>query len=169
MTSTLESSDRDVALIAAVASNRVIGDRGALPWRLPEEMRFFTATTLGHPVVMGRKTYESIGRPLPKRRNLVVSGDTTRRVEGVEFTTSLSLALALCDRNERIFVIGGAGLYREAMPLASWLYLTEIFRDYPGDTTFPEIPGDFVEHSRTVNYATSEPGLRFDFVVYKRR
>jgi dihydrofolate reductase len=158
----------EVALIAALAANRVIGDRGALPWRLPDEMKYFTRTTQGHTVIMGRKTFESIGKPLPRRRNLVVSRDPARRAEGVEFAPSLAAALGLCHDDTRVFVIGGTELYREAMPLASRLYLTEIQRSFDGDATFPVIPAAFVERSREINHAKDDPTLRFDFVVYEK-
>ncbi len=126
-----------IIIIAAVAQNGTIGDQNSLLWHITEDMRFFRTVTSGHPVVMGRKTYESLGRPLPKRTNVVISRQEIT-LEGCEVVHSLEEALARFPANEEVFIIGGAQIYREALPLADRLYLTHIEHDYVGDTSFPE-------------------------------
>ena len=126
-----------VSIIAAVAQNGTIGDQNALLWHITEDMRFFRQTTSGHPVIMGRKTYESLGRPLPKRTNVVITRQPIT-IEGCTVVHSLEEAIALFAPEEEIFVIGGAQIYREALALADRLYLTHIEQDYAGDTAFPE-------------------------------
>lgn len=127
-----------LSIIVAVAENGIIGDKNALLWNIKEDMRRFRTTTTGHPVVMGRKTFESIGRPLPKRTNVVITrGDC--EFEGCEMVHSLEEALAKFSQDEEIFIIGGAQIYSQALPLADKLYLTIVHRNYEGDTSFPEI------------------------------
>ncbi len=155
-------------LIAAVAANGVIGADGALPWRLPEDLQYFKRVTQGHAVVMGRKTWASIGKPLPGRKNVVVTRQTAFAAPGASVAPSLEAALALCREQALVFVIGGAELYRAALPLADGLLLTEIRRDYPGDTHFPEIDrAAWQEAERRPQVAAD--GTRFDFVRYLRR
>jgi len=157
-----------LSLIAAVAANGVIGSDNALPWRLPEDLKRFKALTLGHPVIMGRKTFESIGRPLPGRRNLVITHNPRYRAEGCEVLTSLEAALAACAGTaDEIFVIGGAQIYAEALPLARRLYLTEIRAEFPGDAHFPAFDrGAWRETAR--EHHRAESGIEFDFTVYER-
>ena len=127
-----------ISIIVAIAENGVIGDNNALLWNIKEDMRRFRTTTTGHPVVMGRKTFESIGRPLPKRTNVVITrGDTT--FEGCKVAHSLEEAIAMFPAEEEVFIIGGAQIYTQAMALADKLYLTIVHRNYEGDTSFPEI------------------------------
>ena len=127
-----------ISIIVAIAENGVIGDNNALLWNIKEDMRRFRTTTTGHPVIMGRKTYESIGRPLPKRTNVVITrSDTT--FEGCEVAHSLEEAVAMFPADEEVFIIGGAQIYKQALPLADKLYLTVVHRNYDGDTSFPEI------------------------------
>lgn len=158
-----------LSLIAAVAANGIIGSGNALPWRLPEDLKHFKALTLGHPVIMGRKTYESIGRPLPGRRNLIVTHNAAYRAEGCETKTSLAAALDACGSTEgEVFAIGGAQIYAVALPIAQRIYLTEIQCNFSGDASFPA----FERHAwrETVRESQqSAEGLRFDFVVYDRR
>lgn len=157
-----------LSLIAAMANKRVIGRDNTLPWHLPEDLKHFKATTLGKPVIMGRKTWESLGRPLPGRRNLVVSRNASYPAVGAEVFTSLTDALAACADVPECFVIGGAELYRQALPLAERLYLTEIDCTVAGDAYFPELPaGEWLETSRSTH--TSADGLRYAFVVYARQ
>nr|WP_315193410.1 dihydrofolate reductase [uncultured Aquabacterium sp.] len=158
-----------LALIAAVARNGAIGRDNALLWRLPEDLKFFKRTTLGCPVVMGRKTFESIGRPLPGRRNVVITRDPTWRAEGVDVVHSLEAALAATSTpdTERVFVIGGGEIYAQALPLADEIVLTEIDADFEGDTFFPAWPREaFREHSRETHIA--EAGWNYHFVTYRR-
>ena len=156
-----------VCIIAAVAANGVIGANGGLPWRLPEDLRQFKRLTQGHAVVMGRKTWESIGRPLPDRRNYVVTRQPDYAAPGASVVGSLRAALEQCAGQGAVFVIGGAALYREALAFAETLYLTEIQRDFPGDTRFPEFdPKRWREAERVPQEAAD--GMRFDFVRYER-
>jgi dihydrofolate reductase len=157
-----------VALIAAVAANGTIGLGNRLPWRLPGDLRRFKALTLGHPVVMGRRTWESIGRPLPGRENIVLTRAARFAAPGCRIAHSLDEALAAAGAADTVFVIGGGDLYRAALPLAERLLLTEIRRDFPGDAFFPEFDRTkFREASREPQRAAD--GLEYDFVEYRRR
>jgi dihydrofolate reductase len=157
-----------LSLIAAMARNRVIGRDNTLPWHLPEDLRHFKATTLGKPVIMGRKTWESLGRPLPGRRNIVVSRNANYMPTGGERADSLENAIAVCSGVEEAFVIGGAELYRQALPLAGRIYLTEIALEVEGDASFPEISAaEWEERSREAHI--SAEGLGYAFVVFERR
>ncbi|MFT5391255.1 MAG: dihydrofolate reductase [Gammaproteobacteria bacterium] len=139
----MASPDQWVSLIAAMDKNRVIGRGIELPWRLPEDLKRFRRLTMGKPIVMGRRTFESIGRPLPGRRNIVVSrsaGVTEQvAVEQVEYVSSLRGALELCAQAPEIMVIGGAAIYGAALPLANRLYLTFLEQVFPGDVYFPVV------------------------------
>ena len=127
-----------LSIIVAVASNGVIGDRNSLIWHISEDLQNFKRLTTDHPVIMGRKTFESLGRPLPNRRNVVISRQEDLRIEGCEVVHSLAEGLALFSEDEEVFVIGGAQIYREALPKADFLYLTRIDHAYEGDTCFPD-------------------------------
>ena len=147
-----------IAMIAARARNGVIGRDGTLPWRLPEDLRFFKRVTMGKPVLMGRRTWQSIGRPLPGRTNIVVSRDPAFRAPGAVLASDLAAGLAAARAAAReagaaeIMVIGGAALYAALLPQAGRLYLTEIDAEIEGDTRFPEVPA--AEWRRV----SSEPG-----------
>ncbi len=159
-----------LTLIAAMAKNRVIGRDNALPWRLPEDLKHFKALTLGHPIIMGRKTWDSLGRPLPGRANIVISRDRTRAVEGATLTHTLQQAVeaAAASGADEIFVIGGAEIYRQALPLARRLQLTEIGADFAGDAHFPEFDArEWREVAREAH--KSADGLAYAFVTYERR
>lgn len=161
------SNRRTVSLIAAVARNGAIGLDNALLWRLPEDLKFFKRTTLGCPVIMGRKTWDSIGRPLPGRRNIVVTRNTAWRAEGAEVFHDLDSALAATTDAPKVFVIGGGELYAHALPLADELVLTEVDADFEGDTFFPQWERDaFTEVSRESH--TSDAGWAYHFVVRRR-
>lgn len=151
-----------VALIAALARNRVIGAGSRLPWHLPADLKRFKQLTMGAPVIMGRKTHESIGKPLPGRRNIVVTRRAGAQWDGCDTAHSLAAALAAAGDAPEAFVIGGAELYAAALPLADRMYLTHIDADYAGDARFPEFdPADWRETAR-------EPGSGFAFVTYER-
>lgn len=156
-----------VILIAAVAANRVIGAKGGLPWRLPEDLRHFKRITVGHPVIMGRKTWQSIGKPLPERRNIVVTRQDGFSAPGAQLAASLEAALALCAADPVAYVIGGEALYRAALACASELQLTEIHRDYEGDARFPEFDRTLWRETSRDRHAAAD-GMRFDFVIYER-
>lgn len=122
--------------IVAMSSNRVIGRAGTLPWHFPEDLKFFKRTTLGHPILMGRTTFESIGRPLPGRQNIVLSRTLAPR-EGITVIRDVAELAALCPEAETIFIIGGAQVYAELLPSCEGLYLTQIKAEYEGDTFLP--------------------------------
>ncbi len=159
-----------LSLIAAVARNGVIGKDNQLLWHLPGDMRYFRETTRGKPVIMGRKTWESLPekfRPLPGRLNVVVSRDRSYIAPGATLAASLAEAIEKAGNAEETFVIGGADLYRQALPFANRLYLTELAADFAGDACFPEIPADeWQEISRS--QPAEETGLVYAFVVYQR-
>ena len=160
-----------IALVAAVARGGVIGRDGIVPWRVPEDLARFRELTMGQPVVMGRKTWESLPdrfRPLPGRRNVVVTRNATWHAEGAERAGSLEDALHLVEGAERVFVIGGGELYAAALPLADELLLTEIDIEVKGDTWFPSWDrADFDEASR--ERLAAEAGVPCSFVTYVRR
>ena len=165
-----------LVLIAAMARSRVIGrvvnGVGTLPWQLPEDMAHFRATTRGHAVIMGRKTWDSLParfRPLPGRRNLVVTRNPSWYAEGADAAFSLDEALARVTGDDRVFVIGGAELYAAALPLAHTLLLTEIDADIAGETHFPAFDGlGFVETAREAHVAAAPNHFGFSFVTYRR-
>ena len=160
-----------VSMIVAMAANRAIGLDNRMPWHLPEDLKHFKALTLSHPVIMGRKTFESIraslGKPLPGRENVVVSRTPGLEIEGVSIASSIEGALAFCIGEPVVFVIGGGEIYKAALPLADGIVMTEIRKDYAGDTKFPEWDRDaFRETQRKPQ--VSSTGLPFDFVLYER-
>jgi dihydrofolate reductase len=156
-----------VSLVAAVARDGGIGLHGQLLVRLPEDMRRFKRLTLGSPIVMGRKTWDSIGRPLPGRQNIVITRDPVWRAEGAAALPSLTAARAGAGDSERLFVIGGAAIYALALPVADELELTELDAVFPADTFFPEwTRADFRQTAREA-HATAE-GLGYSFVTYRK-
>ena len=158
-----------VSLIAALASNRVIGNRGALPWRLADDLARFRRLTLGHAVVMGRSTFMSLGRPLSGRRNIVLSRDPALRIPGCQVAHSPEQAIAAAGEGE-VFVIGGASVYAHFLPLADRMYLTHIDADIPGDTLFPEVAWDeWRVIAESAPSAGTTPTLPHRFVDYERR
>ena len=162
-----------LALIAIVARNGVIGRDNTMPWHLPEDLKQFRETTTGHAVIMGRRTWESLPpkvRPLPGRRNVVLTRQSGWLAEGAEVVPSLDAALTLLQGQPRAFVIGGAGVYATALAQADELHLTEIHQDFDGDVAFPPFDrGAFVEISRQPRQAAAPNAFAFDFVVYRRR
>jgi dihydrofolate reductase len=131
-----------VSLVAAMSENRIIGFGGRLPWHLPEDLQHFRKLTLDHTIIMGRKTYESIRRPLPRRRNIVVTRRPLTETTGVECAASLSEALQKCRGQERVFVIGGGEIFREALPITDRIHLTLVYFEEPQPSLFGPIPGD---------------------------
>ncbi len=125
-------------LVVAMARNRVIGRDNQLPWRLPDEIAYFKRVTMGHPIVMGRRTYESIGKPLPGRKNIVVTHDRRYQAPGCSVVGSLGEAWQAAGNAEEVCVIGGTSLFRESLPIADRIHLTLVEADVPGDTYFPE-------------------------------
>ena len=160
-----------LSLIAAVARNGVIGKDNQLLWHLPGDMRYFRETTRGKPVIMGRKTWESLPEafcPLPGRNNIVVSRNAAYQAEGATVASSLEEAIAQAGNVEQINIIGGADIFRLALPMADVLDMTEIDASFDADTFFPEfLPEDWQETSRKTQQ--SESGPTFSFVEYRRR
>jgi len=140
----------EIIIIAAMAANRVIGRGNTIPWHIPGELQWFKATTMGHVLIMGRKTCESIGRPLPGRTTIVISHDQNRCFPGCTTVQSLNQALDLCAGREKVFIAGGAQIYALALPLTDSIILSVLDREVAGDTFFPPLPeGDFTETTRT--------------------
>ena len=158
-----------VSIIVAIAQNGTIGDKNSLLWHIKEDMRFFRTTTSGHPVIMGRKTFESLGsKPLPKRTNIVITR-ADREFEGALTAHSLEEAIRMAGEDEEIFVMGGAQIYREALSVVDRMYITVVERDYDGDTSFPDVDYsewklvDVVRYERGVEYE-----YPFEFRTYDR-
>ncbi|NNM83155.1 MAG: dihydrofolate reductase [Burkholderiales bacterium] len=154
-----------VSILAAMASNRVIGIENRLPWKLAEDLQHFRKLTMGHHILMGRKTFESIGKPLPGRVSVVISRNPELAFPGVKMAGSIEEALALCDGDEEVFVVGGGEIYRQAMDVADRIHLTEILQDFAGDAHFPRIDSSiWREVSRDVRRGEFE----YHFVIYER-
>jgi dihydrofolate reductase len=157
-----------LTLIVATERHNGIGIDNTLPWRLPEDLAFFKRTTTGHPILMGRKTFESIGRPLPNRRNIVITRNPDWQHEGAETAGSLQQAADMAGNGE-VFVIGGAQIYVEALPLASRLIVTEIAADFACDAFFPAIDPAVWEEASRESHHSAEQGFAYAFVIYHRR
>jgi dihydrofolate reductase len=165
-----ETRNSKLSIIAAMAENRVIGVNNTLPWRLPADLRHFRRLTTGHHVIMGRRNYESIGRPLPERTNIVVTRNRDYRAPGCQVRHSLEEALRDAGGDPEVFVIGGAEIYRQALDKADRIYLTLVHATVPGDTFFPEFdPGDWSEISRTRHEADEKNPHACSFVIYDRK
>jgi dihydrofolate reductase len=159
-----------ISLIAAVARNGVMGRAGGLPWRLPDDLRRFKALTMGKPVIMGRRTYESIGRALPGRLNIVLTRQPGFRADGCAVVATPEDTLRAAGEAGEAIVIGGAEVYRAFLPLATRLYLTEVDADVVGDVRFPAWnPEDWIETSRARHEADAEHAFAFAYRVLERR
>ena len=156
-----------LSLIVATAKNRVIGLNNTLPWHLPEDLKRFRALTTGHHIIMGRKTYDSLGRLLPGRTTVIVTRNIDYQIDGTIIANSLEQAIALCHNDDEVFLIGGAELYQAGLELADKLYITEIDLAVAGDAHFPQLPvGQWKETTREAH--VSEKGLQFNYVTYER-
>ncbi len=156
-----------LSIIVAVAHDRVIGVNNTLPWHLPEDLKRFKALTMGHHIIMGRKTYDSLGRLLPGRTTVIVTRNESYQVEGALVANSLEDAIALCKDDEEVFLIGGAELYQAGLKLAHKLYITEIELDVAGDAFFPALVSEEWAEMARESHA-SEKGLNFNYVTYTR-
>ena len=158
-----------IALVVAMAENRVIGKENKLIWHLPADLKFFKNLTTGHPIIMGRKTYESIGKPLPNRTNIIITRQADFTAEGCLVAHSLTEALMMAQQlDSDIFVIGGAEIYKQAMFLADTIYLTEVHHTFEGDTFFPEIDSVlWQETSREEHKADEKNPYDYAFVTLK--
>ena len=156
-----------IYLVAAVASNGVIGVNGQLPWHLPEDLQHFKRITMGHPIIMGRRTWESLKKPpLPGRENIVVTRNRDYDAPGASVATSLASALALCAGESVAFVIGGQNLFEESLPIADGLVMTEIDKAYEGDTYFPAYDRSRWKATQREDHAMTD-GTKYSFVLYE--
>jgi len=158
---------RKITIIVAASENLVIGYKNALPWHISEDLKNFKKITINHSVIMGRKTFESIGRPLKDRRNIVISRDKTLKIEGVEVVNSLDDAIYRTKDENEIFIIGGEQIYKMAMPIATNMHITKVYSNIEGDAFFPT----FDESEWKIlsqNDLESNEGLKFSFIDYER-
>lgn len=157
-----------VSIVVAISENHAIGKDNQLLWHLPKDLKHFKEITTGGTVIMGRKTYDSVGKPLPNRRNIVI---TRQQIEiaGCEVVNSLQAALDLCRDHKEVFIVGGAEIYKQAMPLTDKVYLTIVHESFEGDTYFPEInPEIWKETQRTDHEADEKNALSFSFITLER-
>lgn len=157
-----------ISMIAAMADNRIIGKDNQMPWYLPADFVWFKRCTMGKPVVMGRKTYESIGRPLPGRLNIVISRDDALNIEGVETVTSIEQALEVAGDVEEVMIIGGGSIYEACLPMANKLYVTHIEAAIDGDTQFPDWGGEFKETYSEAYQADEKNAYNMRFTVLEK-
>jgi dihydrofolate reductase len=160
-----------LSMIVAHADNRIIGKDNTMPWHLPADLAYFKKTTLGKPIIMGRKTYESIGRPLPGRKNIVISRDVNYSAEGVETVTSVEQALLVANEVDEVMVIGGGAIYKHCLPFADCLYITHIKADIEGDTQFPayDLESDWLLVDSELKKADDKNAYDLNFCMYKRQ
>ncbi|MFB1069904.1 type 3 dihydrofolate reductase [Vibrio diabolicus] len=157
-----------ISMIAAMADNRIIGKDNQMPWHLPADFAWFKRCTMGKPVVMGRKTYESISRPLPGRLNIVISRDETLKVEGVTTVTSIEQALEVAGDVEEVMIIGGGAIYAACLPMANKLYVTHIEAAIDGDTQFPDWGDEFKETYSETYQADEKNAYNMRFTVLEK-
>lgn len=160
-----------ISLMLAMDENRLIGKDNQLPWHLPADLRYFKNVTMGHPIVMGRKTFESVGRVLPGRENIIVTRKANFKAEGVTILHSIDEVKQFADSTkEEVFVIGGAEIFKEILPVTDRLYITEIHHEFKGDTYFPEVnPDEWVQRSVTPGVVDEKNRYPHDFVVLERK
>lgn len=163
-----------LSLLVAMAKNRVIGRDNKLPWHLPADLKHFKFLTMGQTIVMGRKTYESIGKPLPGRVNIIITRQEGYEVPGATVVSSIDDALLMCEKirsiNGENFIIGGEELYRQTLKICQRIYITEIQRDFEGDVHFPEVdPNEWEETQRDKHISENDTNLEYHFVVLDRK
>lgn len=159
-----------ISAIVAMSENRVIGNDNQLPWHLPADLKYFKKITVGNSILMGRKTYESIGRPLPERNNIIVTRDAHFKAPGCLVVNSLETALASVAEQKEIFVIGGAMLYQQMLPRIQRLYVTQIHQDFVGDTYFPQMDMNDWQEAERVDHEPDEKNVyRYSFIVLDRK
>lgn len=155
-----------IKIIVAISKNRVIGDSNRLIWNLPADLKRFKEITTGHPIVMGRKTYESIGRPLPNRRNIIITRDNSFEVEGCEVVNSIEEALLLT--NNDCFIIGGGEIYKQTIHLSEKIYMTQVDEEFEGDTSFPELDKSWYVSKEEVFQKDEKNPHNYSFIFYER-
>jgi dihydrofolate reductase len=155
-----------IKIIVAISKNRIIGNNNQLIWKLSSDLKRFKELTNGNPVVMGRKTYESIGRPLPNRRNIIITRNSEYEVEGCEIVSSLEEALLLTNNN--CFIIGGGEIYKQSLNIADKIYLTLVDKDFEGDTSFPELGKEWAKINQDDFEADEKNEYNYSFIEYDR-
>ena len=159
----------NINLIVAIDEKNGIGKNNLLPWHLPADLKHFKTITTGHPIIMGRKTFDSIGKALPNRRNIVISRQSGLKIPGVELCSSLNNAIELCKDENDVFVIGGAQIFEQALPLANVLYLTIIHEDFDSDVFFPLINmNEWTEKEKTLHQPDEKNLYSYSFIKYKK-
>ncbi len=157
-----------ISIIAALAENYTIGKDNQLPWHLSEDLQHFKAMTLGKPIIMGRKTFSSIGKPLPGRTNIVVTRQQELNIPGCKVVNCLDSALNAAIDSDEVMIIGGANLYRQMLPFANYMYLTQIHKTFPGDSHFPKWPKDQWQKIKQDDFHSTEGEFDYSFVEYQR-
>ena len=158
-----------VSIVVAISENHAIGKDNKLLWYLPNDLKHFKEITTGHTVIMGRKTYDSVGKPLPNRRNIIVTRQNIE-ITGCEVVSSIEAALALCADEAEVFIVGGAEIYRQAMKLTDIIYLTIVHKEFEGDTYFPEIKADeWKETAREDHEPDIKNALPYSFITFERQ
>jgi len=159
----------NINIVVAIAANNAIGKNNELLWHLPKDLKHFKKLTTGHTVIMGRKTFDSVGKPLPNRRNIVVTRQNIQ-IKGCEVVNSLEAALELTNHELEVDIVGGAEIYKQAMPLTNFIYLTIVHQDFEADTFFPEIDyTQWQEMSREDHQTDEKHAFPFSFITLKRR
>ena len=157
-----------ISIVVAIAANNAIGKDNQLLWRLPNDLKHFKQITSGHTIIMGRKTYDSVGKPLPNRRNIVITRQNIN-IEGCEVVNSLDAALALCTNEPEVFIVGGAEIYKQAMQVTNRIYLTIVHQSFDGDTYFPEIKTDEWKETEREDYQPDEKHqFAYSFITLER-
>lgn len=159
-----------ISIIVAISNNNAIGKDNQLLWHLPADLKHFKQITSGHTIIMGRKTFDSIGRPLPNRRNIVITRQSNLAIEGVEVVNSLNEALELCKAENEVFIIGGAELYRTALPLVQKIYLTTVHKAFDADAFFPEIDlKEWMETEKATHAPDEKNAFSYTFSTLERK
>jgi dihydrofolate reductase len=159
-----------VSIIVAISANNAIGKNNQLLWHLPADLKHFKEITSGHTIIMGRKTYDSIGRPLPNRRNIVITRKTDLQIENVEIVNSLQDAISLCETEDEVFIIGGAEIYKNSISIANRIYLTTVHQEYEADVFFPELNKDeWLETYQEHHAADEKNSVAYSFSTLERK
>ena len=160
----------ELTIIAAASTNNVIGFNNKLIWNIPNDLKRFKELTLGHSVIMGRKTFESLPNPLPKRRNIIVTKNKDYSRNGIEVTSNIEDAIDLCKSDSQPFIIGGGEIYSQTIEIVDKIELTRVYKDYQGDAFFPDIPLDKFElANELVNYLDDDSNTKYSFLTYIKK
>jgi dihydrofolate reductase len=160
----------ELTIIAAASTNNVIGFNNKLIWNIPNDLKRFKELTLGHSVIMGRKTFESLPNPLPKRRNIIITKNKDYSRNGIEVTSNIEDAIDLCKGDSQPFIIGGGEIYSQTIEIVDKIELTRVYKDYQGDAFFPDIPRDKFElTNELVNYLDDDSSTKYSFLTYIRK